>query len=111
MKRQSLIDHITIQITQVYTRLQSQGRVARLTYLYQLLSETNRVIAHSQNQQALLTELQQVLLNLGGFAKIVIALKADDQADSPLVIQFHHNVVPIFYRRCRLSCSRSRILR
>ncbi len=66
--------------------------MARLTYLYQLLSETNRVIAHSQNQQALLTELQQVLLNLGGFAKIVIALKADDQADSPLVIQFHHNV-------------------
>ena len=91
-EEQSLIDHITIQITQVYTRLQSQGRVARLTYLYQLLSETNRVIAHSQNQQALLTELQQVLLNLGGFAKIVIALKADDQADSPLVIQFHHNV-------------------
>ena len=33
-----------------------------------------------------------MLLNLGGFAKIVIALKADDQADSPLVIQFHHNV-------------------
>ncbi len=91
-EEQSLIDHITSQITNVYIRLQSQGRVARLTYLYQLLSETNRVIAHSQNQQQLLTELQQVLLKLGSFAKILIALKVDDQADSPLVIQFHHNI-------------------
>ncbi|MCT8088194.1 PAS domain S-box protein [Acinetobacter sp. C_4_1] len=91
-EEQSLIDHITSQITDVYIRLQSQARVARLTYLYQLLSETNRVIAHSQNQKQLLTELQQVLLKLGGFAKILIALKADDQADSPLVLQFHHNI-------------------
>jgi len=91
-EEQSLIDHITSQITDVYTRLQSQGRVARLTYLYQLLSETNRVIAHSQNQQDLLTELQQVLLKLGSFAKILIALKADDGDDSPLVIQFHYNI-------------------
>ncbi|NNH38716.1 MASE3 domain-containing protein [Acinetobacter terrae] len=91
-EEQNLIDHITSQITDVYTRLQSQGRVARLTYLYQLLSETNRVIAHSQNQQDLLTELQHVLLKLGSFAKILIALKADDGADSPLVIQFHHNI-------------------
>ncbi|OTG70342.1 PAS domain S-box protein [Acinetobacter sp. ANC 4218] len=91
-EEQSLIDHITSQITDVYIRLQSQGRVARLTYLYQLLSETNRVIVHSQNQQQLLTELQQVLLKLGSFAKILIALKVDDQADSPLVIQFHHNI-------------------
>ncbi|GAA5185397.1 hypothetical protein GCM10023345_18590 [Acinetobacter kookii] len=91
-EEQSLIDHITSQITDAYIRLQSQARIVRLTYLYQLLSETNRVIAHSQNQKQLLTELQQVLLKLGGFAKILIALKADDQADSPLVLQFHHNI-------------------
>lgn len=91
-QEQNLIDHITSQITDVYTRLQSQGRVARLSYLYQLLSETNRVIAHSQNQQELLNDLQQVLLKLGSFAKIFIALKNDDQADSPLVLKFHHNI-------------------
>ena len=91
-EEQVLIDHITSQITDVYTRLQSQGRVTRLTYLYQLLSETNRVIAHSQNQEGLLNELQQVLLKLGSFAKIFIALKEDDQADSPLVLKFHHNI-------------------
>src|SRR5690606_39976201 len=44
-EEQNLIDHITGQITDVYTRIQSQRRVARLTYLYQLLIETNRVIA------------------------------------------------------------------
>src|SRR5690606_7623137 len=91
-EEQNLIDHITGQITDVYTRIQSQRRVARLTYLYQLLIETNRVIAHSQNRQDLLTELQQVLLNLGSFAKILIAIKAEDRADSPLMIQFHHNI-------------------
>ena len=91
-EEQSLIDHISSQITDVYTRLQSQVRVARLSYLYQLLSETNRVIAHSQNQQQLLNELQQVLLKLGSFAKILIALKADDRADSPLEIKSHHNI-------------------
>jgi len=91
-EEQSLIDHITGQITDVYTRIQSQRRVARLTYLYQLLIETNRVIAHSQNRQDLLTELQQVLLKLGSFAKILIAIKVEDQADSPLMIQFHHNI-------------------
>lgn len=91
-EEQNLIDHITGQITDVYTRIQSQRRVARLTYLYQLLIETNRVIARSQNRQDLLTELQQVLLKLGSFAKILIAIKAEDRADSPLTIQFHHNI-------------------
>ncbi|WP_052127884.1 HD domain-containing phosphohydrolase, partial [Acinetobacter sp. HR7] len=91
-EEQGLIDHISSQITDVYIRLQSQGRVARLTYLYQLLSETNRVIAHSQNQPQLLAELQQVLLKLGSFAKILIALKVDNQPESPLVLQFHHNI-------------------
>src|SRR5699024_1225986 len=90
-EEQSLIDHITSKINDVYTRIQSQRRVARLTYLYQLLIETNLVIAHSQNRQDLLTELQQVLLNLGRFATILIAIKAEDRADSPLMIQFLHN--------------------
>lgn len=91
-EEQRLIDHISSQITDVHTRLQSQGRVARLSYLYQLLSETNRVIANSQNQTELLEELQHVLLQLGSFDKIFIALRSNDQAGSPLQIQLHHNI-------------------
>ncbi|MHA3117155.1 PAS domain S-box protein [Acinetobacter sp. ANC 4635] len=91
-EEQRLIDHITSQITDVHTRLKSQCRVARLTYLYRLLSETNRVIAHSQNQHDMFAELQQVLLKLGSFDKFFIALKTNDQTDSPLVVQFHHNI-------------------
>ena len=55
-EEQNLIDHITSQLTGVHTRLQSQARVLRLSYLYKLLSSTNRVIAHSQNQYELFTE-------------------------------------------------------
>ena len=91
-EEQNLIDHICSQITEVYSRLKSQARVERLTYLYQLSSETNRVIAHSKNQHGLLKELQHVLLRLGSFDKIFIAMKLDSHADQMLSIEFHHNI-------------------
>lgn len=89
-----LLDAIALQLSDACARLHAQDRVKRLSYLFEMLSATNRAIAHSNTPADMLKALRAVLVSQGAFEKLFIAVAQcqPGQQSQPLSLDFQHGM-------------------
>ncbi|HEX5371976.1 MAG TPA: MASE3 domain-containing protein [Aquabacterium sp.] len=89
-EEQVLIQNIARHVNEAIQRQQSAERIQRLSYLYEMLSATNRAAARCHDQAELLGALRDALLAHGTFPMLFIALV--DEADGVLRLTHHHGI-------------------
>lgn len=73
-EEQALLDSVVQQVGSAIERMQAAEKVQRLSNLYEMLSATNHAVVHSDNQDALLARLNEMLITHGAFPMMFIAL-------------------------------------
>ena len=85
----------------------SNKRIQELTYLYEMLSETNRAIVRCKNLEELLAAVFDVMVKGGAFPKIFIALNNDGNPPFKLVHTHGFSVESLSYLTTALEDDRS----
>ncbi len=88
----NLLGSVSSRIAEAATRQRAQERVRRLTYLHELLGDTNRAIVRSSSPTQLKIALQQALLTQGAFPKIFMATAT--HGGRPWRLEFQHGFEP-----------------
>ena len=89
-EEEALLDSVVQQIGRTIEHLQAAEKVQRLSNLYEMLSATNRAVAHSDNHAALLANLYEALITHGKFPMMFIALTETD--GFPLHLHRSHGI-------------------
>lgn len=85
----TLLANVARHVSDAIKRQQSTERIQRLSYLYKMLSETNRAVARCKSREEMLTALMEALRSHGTFSMLFIALK---EGDRPLLLTRHHGI-------------------
>lgn len=76
-EEQALMDTVAQKVGEALARIQAQAQVKRLTYLYNMLSATNRAIVHCKSQDTLLRAVFDALVLHSAFPMLLLA-QTDD---------------------------------
>lgn len=86
----ALLDTVAQRIGECVERMQADQQVRRLTYLYEMLSATNRAIVRCRTDEQLLGQVFDALIQHGTFPRLFIALS--DDGEMPLKIHLSHGI-------------------
>jgi PAS domain S-box-containing protein len=100
-----LLETVTQRVGEAIGRIQSEAKVKRLTYLYDMLSATNRAIVRCRSYDELLAAVFEVLIRHSAFPKLFIALS--DNGVRPLRIVHSHGIDGEHLGELRDTLSRS----
>jgi PAS domain S-box-containing protein len=89
-EEQDLLETVAKRMGEAIERIQAQAQVRRLTYLYDMLSATNRAIVRCTHGRELLKHLFDALILHGAFPKLFIAITSDGAL--PLSIVHVHGI-------------------
>lgn len=86
----ALLNTVAQRVGESVERMLADRQVRRLTYLYEMLSATNRAIVRCSTDEQLLAQVFEALIQHGTFPRLFIAL-ADD-GEMPLTIHNSHGI-------------------
>ncbi len=85
-----LLDNVAQQISKAIEQIQAAVQISRLTYLYQMLSATNRAIVRCRSVDELLAATFDALIQHGAIPKLFIA--RTENGEMPLRIVHSHGI-------------------
>lgn len=86
----ALINTVAQRVGESVERMQADRQVRRLTYLYEMLSATNRAIVRCKTDEQLLAQVFEALIHHGTYPRFFIALTAE--GEMPLKIHNSHGI-------------------
>ena len=89
-EERTLLQSVAQRLGEAIERLQASGQVRRLTYLYDMLSATNRAIVRCHTQDELLSRVFDALIQHSSFPMLFIATSAADGV--PMQIVHAHGI-------------------
>ena len=88
-EERSLLASVARHVSDAIKRQRSAERIQRLSYLYSMLSETNRAVARCRSREEMLTALLEALRSHSTFSMLFIAQQVGDQG---LRLTRHHGI-------------------
>lgn len=89
-EERELLDTVAQRIGEAIERIQADMQVKRLTYLYGMLSATNRAIVRCRSNDELLVRVFDALIRHGAFPKLFIAVA--EAGAAPLRVVHSHGI-------------------
>lgn len=89
-EEEALLGTVAQSVGEAIQRSQAEGQVRRLSYLYDMLSATNRAIVRCTDEQELLRQVYAALIQHGAFPTLFIALT--EQGQRPMHIIHTHGI-------------------
>lgn len=86
----ALLGTVAQRVGESVERMLADRQVRRLTYLYEMLSATNRAIVRCRTDEQLLAQVFEALIQHGTFPRLVIALS--DDGEMPLKIHNSYGI-------------------
>jgi PAS domain S-box-containing protein len=87
----ALLSTVAQRVGEAIQRSRAEGQVRRLSYLYDMLSATNRAIVRCTDEQELLRQVYAALIQHGAFPTLFIALS--EQGRRPMRIIHTHGIL------------------
>lgn len=88
----SLMDTVALRLGETMERKLASAKIQRLSYLYEMLSATNRAVVRCRSTEELLDALFEALITHGTYPMLFIALA--EQQSSRFRIEHHHGIAP-----------------
>jgi len=88
-EERSLLASVARHVSDAIKRQRSAERIQRLSYLYSMLSETNRAVARCKSREEMLTALLEALRSHSTFSMLFIAQQVGNQG---LRLTRHHGI-------------------
>ncbi len=86
----ALLKTVAQRVGESVERMLADQQVRRLTYLYEMLSATNRAIVRCSTEEQLLAQVFEALIQHGTFPRLFIALS--DDGEMPLKLHNSHGI-------------------
>ena len=89
-EEEALMEAVAQRVGETIEHSLAAAKIQRLSYLYEMLSATNRAIVHCRSIEELLETLFEALITHGTFPKVFIA--RSDNGEMPLHVAYSHGI-------------------